>query len=385
MSIYRAFLCLKVLLQKNALSRKLRSAKKARAWVGCCQRTTARKTPAISTRKCSCQKLAHPCPTLGQLLASRILYKPVLGENSTKTPKQDFVHRVAQKLANSWSTPRQLPTPWEVAGVFLAVVLRQHPNGEFQGHLAGQLFVSRQFSSRGTAARNGFVPGPQDWYKPKWSSKWISWARVSVEILRKPQSSWNFPAHPDSGTFAAFGRMTLICWGMLRDYDSGPEFPQKNIPEPNSQVSGQRVFVYFEIHRRVWKNLPKIQQKIRLKKGILLSVMVCFGSNDTYTTTPGITWQLEPSKRAFLGIVMWCGGWPAGRAPRTCNDFVFFFHLVTLVARYSAILRYCSCYTPYNAIPFRGQLDVRYPPPLFCFACKQNVNAIGVYMGGIAR
>ena len=35
---------------------------------GCCQRTTARKTPAISTQRCSCQKLAHPCPTLGQLL-----------------------------------------------------------------------------------------------------------------------------------------------------------------------------------------------------------------------------------------------------------------------------------------------------------------------------
>ena len=31
------------------------------------------------------------------------------------------------KLANSWSTPRQLPTPWEVAGVFLAIVLWQHP------------------------------------------------------------------------------------------------------------------------------------------------------------------------------------------------------------------------------------------------------------------
>ena len=60
-------------------------------------------------------------------IASRILYKLLLGENSTQSPKQDFVCRVAQKLANSWSTPRQLPTPWEVAGVFLAVVLWQHP------------------------------------------------------------------------------------------------------------------------------------------------------------------------------------------------------------------------------------------------------------------
>ena len=48
-------------------------------------------------------------------------------KNSTKSPGQDFVHRVAQKLANSWSTHCQLPTPWEVAGVFLAVVLWQGP------------------------------------------------------------------------------------------------------------------------------------------------------------------------------------------------------------------------------------------------------------------
>ena len=45
-----------------------------------------------------------------------------------KLPGQDFVHRVAQKLANSWSTPRQLSTPCEVARVFLAVVLWQHPS-----------------------------------------------------------------------------------------------------------------------------------------------------------------------------------------------------------------------------------------------------------------
>ena len=38
-----------------------------------------------------------------------------------------FVHRVAQKLVNSWSIPRQLPISWEVAGVLLAIVLWQHP------------------------------------------------------------------------------------------------------------------------------------------------------------------------------------------------------------------------------------------------------------------
>ena len=43
---------------------RVRSDLGVRTFFGCCQRTTARKTPAISTRKCSCQKLANPCPTL---------------------------------------------------------------------------------------------------------------------------------------------------------------------------------------------------------------------------------------------------------------------------------------------------------------------------------
>ena len=49
------------------------------------------------------------------------------GPNSTKSPRRDFVHRVAQKLVNSWSIPCQLSMPWEVAGVFFAVVLWQQP------------------------------------------------------------------------------------------------------------------------------------------------------------------------------------------------------------------------------------------------------------------
>ena len=94
--------------------------------MGRCQRTTARKSPAISTRRCSCQKsTTHVQPTLGQHLASHT--RSWWEKSSTRSPNQDFVHRVAQKLANSWSTPRQLPIPWEVAGVFLAVVLWQHP------------------------------------------------------------------------------------------------------------------------------------------------------------------------------------------------------------------------------------------------------------------
>ena len=54
-------------------------------------------------------KVGNPCPALGQLPASRILYALVVGKNSTKSPAQDFVHRVAQKLVNPWSIPRQLP------------------------------------------------------------------------------------------------------------------------------------------------------------------------------------------------------------------------------------------------------------------------------------
>ena len=80
-------------------------------------------------------KVGNPCPTLGQLLASRICTRSWSEKNSTKSPGQDFVDRVAQKLANSWSTPRQFPTPWEVAGVFvfLATVLWQHPIPAYSG------------------------------------------------------------------------------------------------------------------------------------------------------------------------------------------------------------------------------------------------------------
>ena len=39
---------------------------------------------------------------------------------------------------------------------------------------------------------------------------------------------------------------------------------------------------------------------------------------------------------------------------------------------------------PYGATPCRGQLDVRYPPYFVLYA-STNVNAIGVFMGGLAR
>ena len=76
--------------------------------IGCCQRTTARKTSAISTQKCSCQKLANRCPKIDQLLASRILYALLVGEKQYEIARARFVHRVAQKLANSSPTPHPM-------------------------------------------------------------------------------------------------------------------------------------------------------------------------------------------------------------------------------------------------------------------------------------
>ena len=81
---------------------------------GCCRRTTARKTPAISTRKCSCQKLANCCPTLGQLLASRILYALLVGEKQCEIARARFCtqscSKVGQLLVNSSPTPHPIGT-----------------------------------------------------------------------------------------------------------------------------------------------------------------------------------------------------------------------------------------------------------------------------------
>ena len=136
-------------------------------------------------------KVGNPCPTLGQLLASRILCELLVGENeheiagarfctqscskvgqlflsflslvvlfyqgkSSKFTK-DFpslpnawkpleskekphsskeipcckstkeIQTIKERKVNPWSIPRQLPIPWGVAGVFLAVVLWQPP------------------------------------------------------------------------------------------------------------------------------------------------------------------------------------------------------------------------------------------------------------------
>ena len=70
--------------------------------IGCSQRTTARKTPAISTRKCSRQRLATHVQLLGlgQHLASRILYLLVVGEKARH--RQGKI--LYEELLKSWST-----------------------------------------------------------------------------------------------------------------------------------------------------------------------------------------------------------------------------------------------------------------------------------------
>ena len=79
------------------------------ALIGCCQRTSARKTPAISTRKFLCQKLVNSCATLGQLLASRILYTLLVGEEQHEIARARFCtqscSKVGQLLVNSSPTP----------------------------------------------------------------------------------------------------------------------------------------------------------------------------------------------------------------------------------------------------------------------------------------
>ena len=85
-----------------------------------CQRTTVRKTPAISTRKCLYQKLANPCPILGQLLASQILYKLLVGENIGRRKQYEIAQarfctqscsKVGQLLVNSLPTSEKSPRP----------------------------------------------------------------------------------------------------------------------------------------------------------------------------------------------------------------------------------------------------------------------------------
>ena len=76
--------------------------------IGCYHRTIARKTPAISTRKCSCQKLANRCPTLGQLLGSRILYVLLVGKTVRNLLRNRQGKILYTELLKSWPTLGQL-------------------------------------------------------------------------------------------------------------------------------------------------------------------------------------------------------------------------------------------------------------------------------------
>ena len=85
--------------------------------------------PPISppkTRKCSCQKLATHVQLLVNFLRARFCTRSWSEKNSTKPPGQDFgtqsCSKNGQLLVNSLPTPH----PWDVGGVFLAIVLWQH-------------------------------------------------------------------------------------------------------------------------------------------------------------------------------------------------------------------------------------------------------------------
>ena len=89
-------------------------------WYGCPSGTT----PVLGIargllQKRPCQKLATHVQLLVNLLPAACCTPFLVVENSSKSPGQDFVRRVAQKLVNSWSIHRQHPIPWEVQGFSL--------------------------------------------------------------------------------------------------------------------------------------------------------------------------------------------------------------------------------------------------------------------------
>ena len=79
-----------------------------------------KKDPCNFNTEMFVSKVGNPCPTLGQVLASRILHTLLIAD-SMKLPGQDLVHRVAQLLVNS----SPIPLPMGSCKGFLAVVLWQ--------------------------------------------------------------------------------------------------------------------------------------------------------------------------------------------------------------------------------------------------------------------
>ena len=88
-------------------------------------------------------KVGNPCPTLGQLLASRILYKLLIGEKQYKLSQARFCtqscSKVGQLLVNSSPTPhpmgscRGLPCNSPLATPTFSTMLGTNLSGQIPG------------------------------------------------------------------------------------------------------------------------------------------------------------------------------------------------------------------------------------------------------------
>ena len=87
-----------------------------------------KKDPCNFNTEMFVSKAGNPCTTLGQFLASRTLYALLVGEEQYEIARARFCTQSCSKVGQLWSVACHLPIPSEVAGVFLAVVLWQHPN-----------------------------------------------------------------------------------------------------------------------------------------------------------------------------------------------------------------------------------------------------------------
>ena len=115
---------------------KIRVLRASEHWIGCCERTVARKTPATSHGVGSWrgvdQELANFWATLCTNLALAISGCFSATKSAHKIGlARSAQNRAGQKLTKSWTWVANF---WhehshvEIAGVFLAVVLWQHPN-----------------------------------------------------------------------------------------------------------------------------------------------------------------------------------------------------------------------------------------------------------------
>ena len=78
-----------------------------------------KKDPCSFNAEMFVSKVGNPCPTLGQLLASRILCALLVAEKQYEIARARFGTQSCSKCGRLLSIPRQLFIPWEVAVVFL--------------------------------------------------------------------------------------------------------------------------------------------------------------------------------------------------------------------------------------------------------------------------